>query len=153
MPRATLILDADTSALRRSLGEIPGITQRVQSVMTSQARRGGRERVGIDQTFAREHESIHMRLARAREKQAREVTRTTAAEARKQALAEAQSDRERERSAQALARAQERYERDTTPRTAARTRACRASWRDCRSWSRAAALAASSWDTRGQPPP
>lgn len=122
MPRATLILDADTSALRRSLGEIPGITQRVQSVMTSQARRGGRERVGIDQTFAREHESIHMRLARAREKQAREVTRTTAAEARKQALAEAQSDRERERSAQALARAQERYERDTTRASAAEGR-------------------------------
>lgn len=122
MPRATLILDADTSALRRSLGEIPGITQRVQSVMTSQARRGGRERVGIDQTFAREHESISLRLARAREKQAREVTRTTAAEARKQALAEAQSDRERERSAQALARAQERYERDTTRASAAEGR-------------------------------
>ena len=52
MARATLVLDADVSALRRAMGEIPGITQRVQAVMTSQARRGGRERVAVDDGFA-----------------------------------------------------------------------------------------------------
>ena len=71
MGRATLILDADVSALRRAMGEIPGITQRAQAVMTSQARRGGRERVSVEQSFAREHEAISMRLARARERQAK----------------------------------------------------------------------------------
>ena len=82
MPRATLIIDADISALRRTMGEIPGITARAQGVMTGAARRGGRERVGIDRTFEREHESIHMQLARARERQAREATAGEKAEGR-----------------------------------------------------------------------
>jgi hypothetical protein len=85
MGRATLILDADVSALRRAMGEIPGITQRAQAVMTSQARRGGRERVSVDQTFAREHEAISMRLRRAREKQEKDATAKAKEEERKRA--------------------------------------------------------------------
>jgi len=85
MGRATLILDADVSALRRAMGEIPGITQRAQAVMTSQARRGGRERVSVDQSFTREHEAISMRLRRAREKQEKDATAKAKEEERKRA--------------------------------------------------------------------
>ena len=96
MGRATLILDADVSALRRAMGEIPGITQRAQAVMTSQARRGGRERVAVDDGFAREHESISRRLARAREKAARDAAAKEREEARKTVQADAGFARERD---------------------------------------------------------
>ena len=122
MGRATLVLDADTSAIRRAMGEIPGITQRSQAVMTAQARRGGRERVGIDQTFAREHESISQRLARARERLAKEETRKIAAELRRQTQSDAQFARERDSIHARLARANEKRERDATAKAVAEGR-------------------------------
>ena len=114
MPRATLIIDADISALRRTMGEIPGITARAQGVMTGAARRGGRERVGIDRTFEREHESIHMQLARARERQAREATAKEKAEGRKQVQADAAFARERDSIHARLAAAKEKREKEAT---------------------------------------
>jgi|GEM_PF-2572943 len=44
MPRATLIIDADTSAIRRAMGELPGLFRRAQGAMTSDARRGSGDR-------------------------------------------------------------------------------------------------------------
>jgi hypothetical protein len=114
MPRATLVIDCDISALRRTMGEIPGITARAQAVMTGAARRGGRERVGIDRTFEREHESIHMQLARARERQAREATAKEKAEGRKQVQADAAFARERDSIHARLAAAKERREKEAT---------------------------------------
>ena len=114
MPRATLIIDGDTSALRRALGEIPGFTARAQSVMTAAARRGGRERVAIDRTFEREHESISQRLARARERAAKAAADKERAEARRVVQADAQFARERDRIHTQLARARERAARETT---------------------------------------
>lgn len=107
MPRATLIIDADISALRRTMGEIPGITARAQGVMTGAARRGGSERVAIDRTFEREHERIHLQLARARERQAKEATAKEAAEARKQVQNDATFARERDNIHARLARTRE----------------------------------------------
>ncbi len=107
MGRATLIIDADTSAIRRAMGEIPGITARVQSAMTAQTRRGGRERVSIDQTFAREHESISLRLARARERQAKATAAAEKAEARKVVQTDAQFAAQRDSIHAQLARARE----------------------------------------------
>ncbi|OPZ01133.1 MAG: hypothetical protein BWZ09_02790 [Alphaproteobacteria bacterium ADurb.BinA305] len=114
MPRATLIIDCDISALRRTMGEIPGITARAQGVMTGAARRGGRERVGVDRTFEREHESIHMQLARARERQAREATAKEKAEGRKQVQADAAFARERDSIHARLAAAKEKREKEAT---------------------------------------
>ena len=122
MPRATLVIDCDISALRRTMGEIPGITARAQGVMTGAARRGGRERVGIDRTFEREHESIHMQLARARERQAKEATAKEAAEARKQVQNDAQFARERDNIHARLARAREARAAAETRREAAEGR-------------------------------
>lgn len=107
MGRATLILDADISAIRRAMGEIPGITQRAQAVMTAQARRGGRERVSIDQTFAREHESISQRLARAREKAAKDAAAKEKEEARKVVQSDAAFAAQRDSIHAQLARARE----------------------------------------------
>jgi len=122
MPRATLIIDADTSAIRRAMGELPGITSRAQTAMTGTSRRGGRERTGIDQTFAREHESIHARLVRAREKRAREETDKVKAEERKKVQADAGFARERDSIHARLSSARERRERDETQKVAAEGR-------------------------------
>lgn len=122
MGRATLILDADVSALRRAMGEIPGITQRAQAVMTSQARRGGRERVSVEQSFAREHEAISMRLARARERQAKASAAAEKAEARKVVHADADFARQRDSIHTQLARARERQAAATTRREASEGR-------------------------------
>ena len=122
MGRATLILDADVSALRRAMGEIPGITQRAQAVMTSQARRGGRERVAVDDGFAREHESISRRLARAREKAARDAAAKEREEARKTVQADAGFARERDSIHRQLAAARARTAAQETAREAAEGR-------------------------------
>lgn len=122
MGRATLILDADVSALRRAMGEIPGITQRAQAVMTSQARRGGRERVAVDDGFAREHESISRRLARAREKAARDAAAKEREEARKTVQADAGFARERDSIHRQLAAARARTAAQETSREAAEGR-------------------------------
>jgi hypothetical protein len=122
MPRATLIIDGDTTGLRRAMGEIPGITVRAQSVMTAQARRGGSERVAIDRTFEREHEAISTRLMRAKEKAARDTAAKERAEARSVAQADAQSARARESIAAQLARAKERAAREATAAEAAEGR-------------------------------
>lgn len=122
MGRATLIIDADTSALRRAMGEIPGITSRAQAAMTSQARRGGRERVSIDQAFAREHESISMRLARARERQAKASAAAEKAEARKVVQNDAAFAAQRDSIHAQLARAREARAAAETRREAAEGR-------------------------------
>lgn len=122
MARATLILDADVSALRRAMGEIPGITQRAQAVMTSQARRGGRERVAVDDGFAREHESISRRLARAREKAAKDAAATERAEARKVVQNDAAFAAQRDSIHAQLARAREARAAAETRREAAEGR-------------------------------
>lgn len=122
MARATLVLDADVSALRRAMGEIPGITRRAQAVMTSQARRGGSERVALDRSFGREHESIHMRLLRAREKQAKDATAKEASEGRRQVQNDADFARQRDSIHTQLARARERQAAATTRREASEGR-------------------------------
>lgn len=122
MARATLVLDADTSAIRRAMGEIPGITQRAQAVMTSQARRGCRERVAVDDGFAREHESISRRLARAREKAARDAAAKEREEARKTVQADAGFARERDSIHRQLAAARARTAAQETSREAAEGR-------------------------------
>lgn len=114
MGRATLTLDADSSALQRAFGEIPGYAAQAQRATTAAARRGGRERVAADVAFAREHEAISMRLARAREKRAKDAADKEKAEARKVVQADADFARERDRIHTQLARAKERADREAT---------------------------------------
>ena len=44
MPRATLIIDVDTSAVRRAMGEVQSLTRRAQAAMTADTTRGTSER-------------------------------------------------------------------------------------------------------------
>ncbi len=122
MPRATLIVDADTSALNRSLGEIPRIAQRAQAATTSAARAGGRERLTADQQFTREHEAISMRLARAKERRAKEETAKLKEEERKRVQADAEFARMHDSIHAQLLRAREQRERAATRAEAAEGR-------------------------------
>lgn len=44
MPRATLIIDVDTSAVQRAMGEVQSLTRRAQAAMTADTARGTSER-------------------------------------------------------------------------------------------------------------
>ena len=114
MPRATLIIDVDTSAITRSLGEIPRIAQRSQAAMTSAVRAGGRQRLTLDQQFTREHEAISVRLARAKERRAKEETDKLKAEERKRVQADGEFARLKDGIHAQLVRAKEQREKAAT---------------------------------------
>ena len=109
-----LHIDVDTSAITRSLGEIPRIAQRSQAAMTSAVRAGGRQRLTLDQQFTREHEAISVRLARAKERRAKEETDKLKAEERKRVQADGEFARLKDGIHAQLVRAKEQREKAAT---------------------------------------
>lgn len=95
MARATLVIDCDTTAIRRAMGEIPGVTRRAQSGMTAEARRGSRERGQATQretTAATAAARQVERERRAAEKRASDDARNRS---RERSAAETRASRER----------------------------------------------------------
>lgn len=92
MSRATLVINADTSAIRRSLGEIPGITRRAQAAMTTEARREEAKR-----------ERLAEKEARATKQAADKAARDSARAEKEKTKAAERESKARERAAQSLA--------------------------------------------------
>lgn len=98
MPRATLILDADASALHRALGALPGHARRSQAAVTAETRKGAQERAAA----ARGEVTAAVAAARSLASVRREIERTTRArEANASRAAIALANREARASAQA----------------------------------------------------
>ena len=114
MPRATLILDADTSAIRRAMGEIPGIVSRAQGAATAAERRGANDRARIARDEARAQERAAEIAARKREREERSATRAAEAEERRRLRSAGAFAKEHDRIHQQLARARERAEQAAT---------------------------------------
>jgi hypothetical protein len=83
MPRATLIIDVDTSAVRRAMGEVQSLTRRAQAAMTADATRGTSERTRAVRRGATAETAAARQVQRDRraaENAATAVVRATSAE-------------------------------------------------------------------------
>ena len=101
MPRATLIIDVDTSAFQRAMGEVQSLTRRAQAAMTADTARGTAERARAVRREASASTAAVRQVQR--DRRAAEAATTTAARSASAERISAANRESRERTQLALA--------------------------------------------------
>ena len=95
MSRATLVFDADTTAIARAIAGIPGMVRTAQSQITGIEKAGATERAGVAQGEQRRKSSAEQEAVRAKRRAEREKSQAEKSASRERSSMAANETRER----------------------------------------------------------
>jgi hypothetical protein len=95
MSRATLVFDADTTAIARAIAGIPGMVRTAQSQITGIEKAGATERAGVAQGEQRRKSSAEQEAVRAKRRAEREKSQAEKSASRERSAMAANETRER----------------------------------------------------------